>query len=79
RVGEVHAVKGAEYVELRHPEGEAFLSLGEAFGDIDTLAVQREMIRRTIREHLDKELRLAERGVKVLSLFFVDSVERYRR
>ncbi|MCM3060909.1 type III restriction endonuclease subunit R, partial [Bacillus subtilis] len=42
-------------------------------------AVQREMIRRTIREHLDKELRLAERGVKVLSLFFVDSVERYRR
>ncbi|RQU74731.1 restriction endonuclease subunit R [Burkholderia cenocepacia] len=79
RIGEVHAVKGAEYVELRHPEGEAFLSLGEAFGDIDTLAVQREMIRRTIREHLDKELRLAERGVKVLSLFFVDSVERYRR
>ncbi|MCM3077463.1 type III restriction endonuclease subunit R, partial [Bacillus altitudinis] len=69
RIGEVHAVKGAEYVELRHPEGEAFLSLGEAFGDIDTLAVQREMIRRTIREHLDKELRLAERGVKVLSLF----------
>ncbi|KVN61219.1 type III restriction-modification system endonuclease [Burkholderia stagnalis] len=79
RIGEVQAAKGAEYLELRHPAGEAFLSLGEAYGDIDTLAVQREMIRRTIREHLDKELRLSERGVKVLSLFFVDSVERYRK
>jgi type III restriction enzyme len=79
RIGEIHAAKGAEYVELRHPGGETFLSLGEAYGDIDTLAVQREMIRRTIREHLDKELRLRARGVKVLSLFFVDSVDRYRR
>ena len=37
------------------------------------------MIRRTIREHLDKELRLRPRGIKVLSLFFIDAVERYRR
>lgn len=79
RIGEIHAMKGAEYIELRHPEGEAFLSLGEAYGDIDTLAVQREMIRRTIREHLDKELRLSPLGVKVLSLFFIDSVDRYRQ
>ncbi|WP_179403425.1 type III restriction-modification system endonuclease [Burkholderia guangdongensis] len=79
RIGEIHAAKGAEYMELRDAGGETFLSLGEAYGDIDTLAVQREMIRRTIREHLDKELRLHARGVKVLSLFFVDSVDRYRR
>jgi len=79
RIGEIHAAKGAEYVELRFPGGEAFLSLGEAHGDIDTLAVQREMIRRTIREHLDKSLRLRARGVKVLSLFFVDSVDKYRQ
>ncbi len=37
------------------------------------------MIRRTIKEHLDKELRLAPLGIKVLSLFFIDSVERYRK
>ena len=37
------------------------------------------MIRRTIREHLDKELRLRSQGVKVLSLFFIDRVEHYRR
>ena len=43
------------------------------------LAVQREMIRRTIREHLDKEKRLRPQGIKVLSLFFIDAVDRYRR
>ena len=36
------------------------------------------MIRRTIREHLDKEKRLRPHGIKVLSLFFIDAVERYR-
>ncbi len=37
------------------------------------LAVAREMIRRTIREHLDKEKRLRPQGIKVLSLFFIDA------
>jgi len=37
------------------------------------------MISRTIKEHLSKELRLAPQGIKVLSLFFIDSVERYRQ
>ena len=48
-------------------------------GDVDTLAIQREMIRRTIREHFDKEKRLCPRGIKVLSLLFVDAVNRYRQ
>ena len=43
------------------------------------LAVQREMIRRTIREHLDKEKRLRPQGIKVLSLFFIDVVDKYRQ
>ena len=42
------------------------------------VAVQREMIRRTIREHLEKDLRLRAEGIKVLTLFFIDRVERYR-
>ena len=42
-------------------------------------AVEREMIRKTIREHLDKEKRLRPQGIKVLSLFFIDAVVRYRR
>lgn len=79
RIGEIHAAKGAEFVELRYPGGETFLSVGAAHGDVAPLAVQREMIRRTISEHLDKELRLRAFGVKVLSLFFVDSVDKYRK
>ncbi len=71
--------KSAEIMELRYPGGEVLLAKGQAHGDVDALAVQREMIRRTIREHLDKELRLRPQGIKVLSLFFIDEVARYRQ
>ena len=79
RVGEIRVEKGKEFLELRVPGGEHYLHLGEAYGDTEPLAVQRQMIRRTIKEHLDKELRLAPQGIKVLSLFFIDTVERYRK
>ena len=79
RIGEIRVEQGNEFVELRVPGGERYLRPGEAWGDVDAGAVQRQMIRRTIREHLDKEKRLRPRGIKVLSLFFVDAVERYRR
>jgi type III restriction enzyme len=78
RVGEIRAGKGKESVELRVPGAEQFLKVGDAVGDVDASAVQRQMIRRTIKEHLDKEKRLRPQGIKVLSLFFVDSVEKYR-
>jgi len=79
RIGEIRVAKGNEYMELRYPGGEVFLRPEEAYGDVDHLAVQREMIRRTIREHLDKELRLRPQGIKVLSLFFIERVELYRK
>jgi type III restriction enzyme len=79
RVGEISAATGEEFLELRYPGGEVYLAKGQAHGDVDALAVQREMIRRTIKEHLDKEKRLRPIGVKVLSLFFIDSVEKYRK
>ena len=41
--------------------------------------MQREMIRRTIKEHLEKEKLLRPKGIKVLSLFFIESVARYRQ
>ena len=68
-----------KFMELRYPGGEAYLRPGEAHGDVDALAVQRQMIHRTIKEHLDKEKRLRPRGIKVLSLFFIDAVEKYRQ
>ena len=78
RVGEIRAAKGQELVELRTPNEECWLRLGEAFGDVDASSIHRQMIRRTIREHLDKEKRLRPQGIKVLSLFFVDAVKKYR-
>ena len=79
RIGEIKAGKGDAFVELRYPSGEKYLSIGEAHGDVEPLAIQREMIRRTIKEHLDKEKRLRPQGIKVLSLFFIDAVDRYRQ
>lgn len=67
---------GEEFLELSNVE--LPLRPGESIGDVDDDAIKRLMIRRTIEEHLDKELRLRPLGIKVLSLFFIDRVERYR-
>ncbi|WP_461168548.1 restriction endonuclease [Trueperella pyogenes] len=53
-----------------------YLRVGEAIGDNQD-AVFREMIRETIREHIRKETQVHERGIKVLSLFFIDKVASY--
>ncbi|MGU1069096.1 type III restriction-modification system endonuclease [Pseudomonas aeruginosa] len=79
RIGEINTAKGEEFVELRSPGGEKYLRIGEIHGGVEPLAIQREMIRRTIKEHLDKEKRFRPMGIKVLSLFFIDTVERYRQ
>ncbi len=67
-----------QLLELRLPGHEYWLNAGEAYGDIDSLAVQTQMIYRTIREHLAKEQLLSGSGIKVLSLFFIDKVAKYR-
>jgi len=51
---------------------------GEILNDNDELAFRRIQIRETIVSHLQKEKQLFEKGIKVLSLFFIDSVEKYR-
>jgi type III restriction enzyme len=77
-IGEISARDGGSFVEVKVPGGQEFLSPGEARGDVGASEVQRAMIRRTIIEHLHKEQRLRAGGIKVLTLFFIDSVERYR-
>ena len=49
------------------------ISAGETIGGSND-SIYREMIRETIREHLRKEVLMREKGIKVLSLFFVDKV-----
>ncbi|WP_294306626.1 DEAD/DEAH box helicase family protein [uncultured Chryseobacterium sp.] len=52
---------------------------GDIINDKDELAFRRIQIRETILSHLQKEKVLFEKGIKVLSLFFIDSVEKYRK
>lgn len=68
--------KGDEFLQLSNQEQP--LRLGQSIGGVDEDAVKRQMIRRTIEEHLEKELRLNPVGIKVLSLFFIDTVGYYR-
>ena len=53
------------------------LYVGEKHDDQND-EVMRFQMRRTIEEHLRKELRLNKLGIKVLSLFFIDRVANYR-
>jgi type III restriction enzyme len=54
------------------------LSVGDSIGEIDDDTIKRYQIRKTIGEHLDKELLFNHQGIKVLSLFFIDKVAHYR-
>jgi len=51
---------------------------GDILNDKDEHAFRRVQIRETILSHLQKEKLLFNKGIKVLSLFFIDSVEKYR-
>lgn len=54
------------------------LSAGDATGDITEMAIRRIQIREAIKAHLEKEQLLFAQGIKVLSLFFIDEVVKYR-
>lgn len=45
----------------------------------EDLDIKRIQIYNTIKAHLDKELQLNPKGIKVLSLFFIDQVDKYRQ
>ncbi|SHF76639.1 type III restriction enzyme [Flavobacterium fontis] len=64
-----------EYIEFTNGTE---ISLGHSVGAVDDLMIKRSQIRKTIEEHLDKEIVLNPKGIKVLSLFFIDSVKHYR-
>lgn len=54
------------------------LSEGTMTGNVHEDAIRREQIRETIRSHFERERILFSKGIKVLSLFFIDKVENYR-
>ncbi|MBJ7353922.1 MAG: DEAD/DEAH box helicase family protein [Thermoleophilaceae bacterium] len=51
---------------------------GQVTNDVTDEQKRRLQIREVIRAHLEKEQQLFGRGIKVLSLFFIDEVVRYR-
>ena len=73
-VAEINAEPGNECV--RFSNGRT-LRLGEEMGGFRD-DVWRVQIKQTIQKHFDKELQLRTRGIKVLSLFFIDRVANYR-
>ena len=67
--GQLGYVKFLNGIELRR---------GEVWGDSAERDIRRVQIRETIKSHLEKEEALFTRGIKCLSLFFIDEVSKYR-
>ena len=58
--------------------GKVRLTVGQVNGGQDPDVIKRAQIRKTIQEHFEKQLALKAKGIKVLSLFFIDRVANYR-
>ncbi|MCA9407179.1 MAG: DEAD/DEAH box helicase family protein [Candidatus Omnitrophica bacterium] len=75
-ISDIYCEKGNEYIDFTsNPD---IVYLGQALGEMEQGEFKRVQIRKTIEEHLDKELKLRPKGIKVLSLFFIDKVANYR-
>ena len=73
-VSEIDAIRNA----LVFTNGEE-LKLGEAVCDATEANMRRIQIRETIRSHFEMEKKLFKKGIKTLSLFFIDEVAKYRQ
>jgi len=75
-IEEIYCEKGNEYISFTSkPE---FIKLDQAIGEVNDDEYKRLQIRKTIEKHLEKEMELRPKGLKVLSLFFIDRVANYR-
>lgn len=83
--GEIEAYRnGYTIADIRADEGYVEftnglrLQLGQVVGDTTEEDIRRIQIRETIMSHLEKERELFKKGIKVLSLFFIDEVAKYK-
>ena len=76
-VSEIRADQDGTLGYVRFRNGEE-LRCGEVVGDSAGEDIRRVQIRETIKSHLQKEEQLFSRGIKCLSLFFIDEVAKYR-
>ena len=73
-VQHIDCTLGSETVEFNQGR---FLGLGQAIGGLGD-DVMRAQVYETVEQHLKKERALRGKGIKVLSLFFIDRVANYR-
>ncbi len=75
-VNEINRTPNDEYIEFSNGIS---VNLEQTIDDVDEDSIKRLQIKKTIQEHLEKELYLNPRGIKVLTLFFIDRVANYRK
>jgi type III restriction enzyme len=75
-IKDISAIPGHQWVDFTSVD--RVLAVGESVGGVDDLALKRLQINKTIEKHLERELVLNPKGIKVLSLFFIDKVANYR-
>ena len=73
-VQNIDCAPGSEYIEFNQGR---FLELGQEIGGLGD-DLMRAQVYETVEQHLKKERSLKGKGVKVLSLFFIDRVANYR-
>ena len=74
QIAEITAEPGNEAILLSNGRR---LNLGQEMGGMRN-DLWKEQIRRTVERHLLKEVQLRGKGIKVLTLFFIDRVANYR-
>ena len=73
-ISEIDPIRGT----VTFTNGEVIFA-GNVVGDVSEKDMRRIQIRETILSHFEKEEKLFERGIKTLSLFFIDEVANYRQ
>ncbi len=74
RITGISVETGNKFIEFSNGEQ---LYLNQELGGLKENLMELQ-IKQTIKHHLDKELELKNKGIKVLSLFFIDRVANYR-
>ena len=74
-ITEINARDGDRYVDFKNG---LRIYEGEVIGETNAEDLRRIQIRETIMSHLETEQKLFKRGIKVLSLFFIDELAKYK-
>ena len=73
-VQHIDCTPGAECIKFNSGK---FLELGQGIGGLGD-DIMKAQVQETVEQHLKKERALKGKGIKVLSLFFIDKVANYR-